>query len=261
MIIVQRAILIILCLLLVEATYCWSATPPLIISGHPNYPPHMWQQDGELVGIGPNLAKTVCRELGIPFEFKVVNSWNRVQELAQNGKVDLLVGIYSNEERRCYLNYTAAYMQDPTCIFINRNHPFQFSDKNDLIGKRGIAIFGESFGEECDDFMVKHLNIGRVYQAKALFDNLHSARVDYILWGYYPWYLNAKDNNALEWCIPLEPAILTEGMYMAFSRKSSYCHLIPEINKIIVRLQNNGTIDRWREQFLSEYTISTQAVE
>ena len=236
---------------LVQASW---AAPPLIISGHPNYPPYMWKQNGKLVGVGVELAMILCKELDLVCEVQMIDSWKRVQELTRRGKIDLLVGAYSNDERHSYMDYTIAYMQDPTYVFIHKDRPFPFSKPEDLIGKHGITMYGESFGRELDQLINEKLRLTRAYSAESLYMNLHSQRVDYVLWGYYPWYFNVRTlGGETSWYTMYKPPIATEGMHITLSKKSSYRNLIPAMNQIIQRLQQDGTIDLWRERALESY--------
>ncbi len=239
-------------LILLLAVPCLAA-PSLIISGHPNYPPYMWNKNGSLVGIGPEIAKTICKELGFTCEQRPLHSWKRVQELARNGDIDMIVGAFSNLERRSYMDYSKAYMLDSTNVFVRKNHSFPVTTHEDLIGKQGVAMFGESFGQELDKFIDNKLKLSHVYSVKALFLTLQSGRADYILWGYYPWFINAQSLGATVWCKALPNPIVEEGMHLTFSKKGNFKELLPAINKIIDRLQNDGSINRWREQFLQQY--------
>jgi polar amino acid transport system substrate-binding protein len=226
----------------------WAADP-LIISGHPDYPPFMWNQNGQLIGIGPSLAKAICLELNIPCEFRPIDSWARVQELAKSGEIDLITGAYSNEERRTYMDYTIAYMMDSTIIIVHKDRPLVFHKREDLIGKKGVAMFGESYGQELDSFIEKNLFLTRTYTTDASFNNLEKGNVDYMLWGYYPWLAHARALNTPDWCLPQPIPIAQEGMHLTLSRKSHYRTHLPAMNAIIKRFQQDGTLERWREEF------------
>jgi hypothetical protein len=69
-----------------------------------------------------------------------------------------------------------------------------------------------------------------------------------MLWGYYPWLIHALALR-LDWCLVLPTPIVEEGMHLTLSQKSAYRTHLPAINAIIKRLQEDGTIERWREEF------------
>lgn len=234
------------------ATPCWSA-PTYVVSGHSNYPPFMWNQNGELTGIGAELVKTICHELDLHCELATVDSWKRVQEKVRAGEIDILIGAYSNADRRTYMDFSNAYMQDKTSVVVHKDRTFNFAMPADLIGKRGVAIHGESFGQELDTFIAEKLHLNYAYNAKSLFEILRQERADYILWGDFAWRLNANVNGADKWCVALPTPINTVGMYLTFSKQSNFQDKLPEINRIITRLQQNGTIKRWSDQFMAQY--------
>lgn len=225
----------------------------MIVSGHPNYPPVMWKQGNTITGAGVELVTAVCDELDIPFEIRWSGPWKRVQKNAMAGDIDLIVGIYSNNERREYLDYTLPYMIDPTVIAVLKDNKFACNSREDLIGKIGISIHGDSFGQGLDDYIKTKLNVERTYSVDALFKNLIAGRVEYILWGYYPVTVNAARLGFHDKILINTPPLATENMYMAFSKKSGFGKYLKQTNSIIKRLKKNGTIQKWVEQYLLIY--------
>lgn len=225
----------------------------IIISGHPDYPPFM-SRDGEtLDGVGVKLAKSIFDELGLEYEVMYVGPWKRVQESARNGTIDFIVGLYSNNERLSYMDYTESYMTDPTSIFVMKGKTFDFNGRDDLIGKRGVTMHGDSFGEELDRFIESKLRINKAIDAKLILDRLAQGWADYALWGYYPFMINAAKFDLHNDVEVLEKRIVEENMYMAFSKKSKYRHLVPKLNLIIQRLKDDGSISRWVQEYLESY--------
>jgi polar amino acid transport system substrate-binding protein len=231
----------------------YAVEPRLSYSGHPNYPPYMWIEDGELTGVGVKLLEEVLKELKISATSKAIDSWERVQQMTKRGDIDILVGAYKNEEREKYMSYSVAYLEDPTHIFTRKDATFAFKRISDLVGKRGIAMYGESYGKTLDCVIENKLNVRRVYKASALFFNLKERNVDYILWGYYPWSFNGMKQGALKWCKVSGPPIVTEGMYITISRKSSLLQHLSKINKVIERLKKEGKIKKWLNEYSNKY--------
>lgn len=228
----------------------------MIVSGHPNYPPFMWQKGEEITGAGVELATLICKELNIPFKIKWTGPWQRVQNLAKSGALDLIVGIYSNDERRTYLDYTIPYMSDPTSVTVLNEKVFDYKNWKDLIGKSGITMHGDSFGQDLDIFIDKKLNVNRAYTVDAIVKNLIAGRVDYILWGYYPTVINAAEQGVYDKIKVLEPPVVTENMYMAFSKKSPFKKYLPEVNSILKRYKEDGTVEMLIERNLSIYNTA-----
>ncbi len=225
----------------------------LIISGHPDYPPIMWQKGQTIVGVGPELAEKIFSILGINIDIRFSGPWKRVQETARAGEIDLIIGLYSNNERRSYLDYSVPYMTDPTSIFVKKDKVFPFTKWQDLVGKKGTTIHGDSFGEEFDRFIKEKLSIHATYDAVTSFRLLITGRVDYFVWGYYPCYINLYINDYKDKIIPLPQHVSEENMYMAFSKKSKYIHLLPEVNRLIMEFKAKGQIDKMVKKHLSKF--------
>jgi len=225
----------------------------IIISGHPDYPPFMWESRGSIIGIGVELAKIVCEELNVPCKVNYAGPWKRVQENGRQGSVDLIVGIYKNEQRETYLDYTEPYMSDPTSIALHRGKDLAFKDRSDLIGFTGVTMHGDSFGQDLDSYIDQNLNLQRAHNSDAIFKNLINDRVDYVLWGYYPILTNASKLGLIDRIKILTPPVAVENMFMAFSKKSQFKKLLPQVNKIIERLRADGTFDRLSRKYLDIY--------
>ncbi len=225
----------------------------LIISGHPDYPPVMWKENEKIVGVGPDLAARVFNELGVAYEIRFSGPWKRVQENARSGEIDFIVGIYSNDERKTYLDFTVPYMTDPNSIFVMKNKTFHFDKWEDLIGKKGLTMHGESFGVELDRFIDEKLSMHKAYDVNTIFKLLETGRSDYILWGYYPFLIHIVQTGYKDRIIPLPKNVTVENMYMAFSKKSKYLHLLPEVNRLILKFKAQGQIDQWVKKHLNYF--------
>lgn len=230
-----------------------SGREPLLISAHSEYPPVMWKKGETIVGTSSLLAKTIFAELGIPCKVVYAGPWKRVQHAAENGRIDLISGIYYNDERNRYLLYTKPYMNDPTAIIVAAGKVFPCFDREALVGKRGVAPFGDSFGEEFDCFIKDRLQVIRPYSVKLCFQVLLAGQADYLLFGYNSALIGAKTLGHLDQIEVVNQGIDTTKMYMAFSRKSEYCYLLPQVNRIIERLCNDGTIAKWNAANLASY--------
>lgn len=164
----------------------WAKDSTVICSGHPDYKPFMWQHNNAIVGVGPELIRRIFTELGKDFTIKYTGSWARVQEMVRQNKVDFLVGAYHNDQRREYMIYLTPYARDPISVFVKKDQSFVFNNRNDLIGKKGVTMHGDSFGENLDAFIIDKLQIDRVYDSTSLFKKILFRQRDYILWGDFP---------------------------------------------------------------------------
>ncbi len=225
----------------------------LIVSGHPDYPPVTWEENGAIVGAAAELAKQVFTELKVPFEIRATGPWKRVQENARSGQIDVITSAYINAERLEYMDYTVPFMKDPNVVFVWKGKAFPFTTWDDLIGKVGTANRGESYEEKFDTFAAEKLKIERVTQTVQNLQKLEAGRVDYFLSGLYPGLAVAAIEGYDDKIEALPTPVVTADFYMTFSKKSKYTYLIPQVNKIIERCKAKGLIDKWLKDYLAYY--------
>src|SRR5262245_66465136 len=73
------------------------------LTGHPQYPVIAYKDGDKIVGAAPSLVEAIGKKIDIPVESKYMGSWADAQAAARDGKVDMIVGVYYNDERATYL--------------------------------------------------------------------------------------------------------------------------------------------------------------
>jgi polar amino acid transport system substrate-binding protein len=135
-------------------------------------------------------------------------------------------------------------MYDDVAVFVLKGKEFPFEDKNDLIGKKGVTNRGESYGNEFDAFMKDKLNVTRANGIGEAFKALVSGKADYLIAGYYPGVAEAAKEGLKDKVIPLDQALLTAEMFVAFSKKSPCRSLAPGFGQGITDLTTDGSFDK-----------------
>jgi len=158
---------------------------PLRVSGHPAAPPVVWEKQGTLVGIGPALVAEILDSLRLPYEIRPAGSWQAVQDQARQGKIDMIVGLYENDERRTYLDFTRPFLRSPVLVLVARGREFPLRSWRDLTGKQGVAHTGESFGNEFDQVISTHLRVTRLTYEQA-FERILDGSADYMVIDIFP---------------------------------------------------------------------------
>ena len=143
----KSLLFVVLTTILLTAPGTWAAAP-MIISGNPDSPPVSWDKNGKLMGVGPELATKILSELKVPFSLQVAGNWQQVQDKTRDGAVDMIVAAYKNKERQEYMDYSIPYLDSPVVIVVKKGDQFPFSSWKSLVGKKGVAHSGESFGEK-----------------------------------------------------------------------------------------------------------------
>jgi polar amino acid transport system substrate-binding protein len=203
-------------------------------------------KDGDnIVGVAPTLVETIAKQLNIPLESKYVGTWEEAQAAARDGKADIIFGIYYNDERATYLDYVQpAFTFDDVAIFVVKGKEFAFTDKNDLVGKKGVTNQGESYGNEFDAFMKEKLDVARTDGIDAAFKDLLDGKADYLIAGYYPGLAEAAKEGLKDKVVALNQALLSQEMFVAFSKKSPCASLAGKFGEGITQLTTDDSYDK-----------------
>jgi polar amino acid transport system substrate-binding protein len=222
----------------------------LILTGHPTYPPIAWAVGATLDGAGIAMVRRLAKDAGVSLAVVNEGSWAGAQRAVETGKVDAIVGIYYTQPRARIFNYVRpAFTTDPSAVVARSNAHFSYAGWKSLIGKRGVAGAGESFGRAFDGFLESKLTVRRVNGFDAVYRALADRSADYGLVGYYQAITAGSKNVAI-----VAPSFVTEGFYLAFD-KSSPCSakLSDTFSKDIARLVADGTIGRLITAALAQY--------
>lgn len=194
----------------------------LVITGHPSYPPIAWAVQGKIVGAAPNLVSAIAADYGVKdVVSKDFGSWEGAQAAVRDGQADVIFGIYKNDARAVYLDYIEPpFMMDPVSIVVRKGEGFAFAEWSDLKGRKGVTNTGESYGEEFDAFMVKELTVARSAGVDKAFAALLARQADYMIVGLYPGRDEARKLGLIDKVEFLPKELVSEKMYVAFSKRS-----------------------------------------
>ena len=226
-----------------------AAANTVIASGHPEWPPIMFQSGTAVDGVGPVLLKKIFDDLGVYVSFPHTGTWDQVQAKAKTGEVDMLVAAYKTTEREGYMVYSDPWITDPVAIYVARGKTFPFNSWDELIGKRGVAMVGDSYGQAFDDFAAARLDLRRVTTAGEAFALVGSAQADYLIYALYAGNdLFKKTGMGAQFEI-LPRFVAEENFYFTISKKSRYASYIPLINREIAKYKADGTISALMAQY------------
>ena len=228
----------------------------LVMTGHPAYPPVSWAVDGKIIGASADLVASIAKELKVETVTSVnFGSWEKAQEAIKEGRADIIFGIYKNQARAVYMNYVEPpYMLDPVSVVIRKGEAMKFSEWSDLKGRKGVTNQGESYGNKFDAYIKTDLNIARSSGVDQAFNQLLNQQADYLIIGTYPGMLEAKKLNIASKLEFLPKNVLTEDMFIAFSKKSAcYASLEKDFSAALKKAVASGAInnllDKANKQF------------
>jgi polar amino acid transport system substrate-binding protein len=235
------------------------AAETLIASGHPQYPPIMWKEGKSIVGVGPELAAMLFKDLQVTVRSPYVGTWDKVQDQAKQGKVDVLVGLYMTEERKSFFEYSHPYTKDPVVIFVAKGKAFPYAKWDDLIGKKGISTVGDSFGQEFDKVIAEKLTVARSTDVEGCFAKLFDGTADYFIYAKYSGIFKSEKLGLADRMEYLPVNACVEDFHIGIAKKSPYAKYLPEINKRLDELVKDGTVERLVQQYTERYRQSMAA--
>jgi ABC-type amino acid transport substrate-binding protein len=220
---------------------CVNATPEkpvvqekrvAIVSGHWDWAPVMYlSKDGTSIeGSGVNMTRDAFKSIGVDVISKNVGSWSDVQEKARTGEIDAIVALYKTKEREEYLYYSDWYAVDPISLFFKSGKGFVYDRKESLIGKKGVATKGDSYGQEMDDFIIQaNLSILRVDTPEQAFALIKDEKADYFIYSLYAGrkVINESGLSGFE---ESKEVVSEQLFYIGVSKKSPYAKYMNEIN-------------------------------
>jgi len=228
-----------------NAAFAQDECTKIAATGHPAYPVIAYKDGDSIVGAAPTLVETIAKQINMPLESKYTGTWEEAQAAARDGKVDMIFGIYYNDERATYLDYVQpAFTFDDVAIFVVKGKEFPFTGQDDLIGKKGVTNQGESYGNEFDAFMKDKLDVARANGIDAAFKDLLDGKADYLIAGYFPGLAEAAKEGNKDKVVALNQALLSQEMFVAFSKKSPCRSLASKFGEGITELTTNDSYDQ-----------------
>jgi polar amino acid transport system substrate-binding protein len=237
-----------------NATFAADECTKITATGHPQYPAIAYKDGDNIVGAAPALVEAIAKTLKIPLESKYMGTWEEAQKAAREGKADMIFGIYYNDERATYLDYVQpAFMFDDVAIFVVKGKEFPFKGQDDLIGKKGVTNQGESYGIAFDAFIKDKLNVARTAGIDAAFKDLVAGKADYLIAGYYPGLAEAAKAGLKDQIVPLDQAVVTAEMFVAFSKKSPCRSLAEAFGTGITAMTTDGSFDTMLNEAIKQW--------
>jgi polar amino acid transport system substrate-binding protein len=216
----------------------------LIVSGHTNYPPFNYIDNGIFYGASIDLIRMIAQKIGLRVEIRNTGPWIRAIKSLTDGNIDLLLAIHITPERNARYLYTRPYAKDPIVMFTMSQSAFAFENWFDLLGKIGVTTRGDSWGADFDQFIKQYLTMMRVNSTDQMIDMIAQKRADYGIQGFYTLERFKRQTGANTSIRLSSIPIKSEQMYMAFSRQSPCRNLIGNINQALAEFEQNGTIAR-----------------
>jgi len=228
----------------------------VVVSGHFDRAPFDWQDGKKLAGAAIEIIGLIFKELGIETESKYIGPWKRVLFNLEEGKIDVMCGLYMTEERKKFAEFTEPFSEDRVSIFVWHERTFGFETWDDLKGKRFGDIRGATRGKKFDEWRKKHAKIEYVRDNFYNMLKLEADRIDCFVTSHYPGLMSIEKHGYKGKIVPLGKSVKIKHLCFGISKKSEYVKYIPQINKRLKELRENGTVGKIIQKNLDFY-IST----
>ncbi len=202
-----------------QTSECMSLTA----TGNPEYPPFLWQSESghHLEGAVSHLLQRLSEKIHVPISMKYVGPWSRSQQEVRSGRVDLMAGAFYTSERADYMEYfSPAMLFTKSVVWQAHDHKFPYHQREDLVGRWGVTVINNSFGQTFDEYARDNLNLLKVASLDQAFNMLIAGRADYVLYERGPGAAYADRLGLAEKLVAMEPAISSEGLFLAISKQS-----------------------------------------
>ncbi len=221
------------------------AAGKLTIATSPDFPPFEFLEGDDIVGIEIDIMNLICDELGVEL---VVNSidFDSVLTGVQATKFDCGVsGITVTAKREKNMRFTTPYYIAAQCIVVKDDSTI--SSKADLEGKK-VSV---QTGTTAEEFCIAELGMDNVTALKANADakqSLKNGKVDAWVVDNLTAIQMVEENDGLK---ILDEKMTEEPYAFAFAYGSET--LVAEINKILEKLIDDGTVAGIFEKYGEDY--------
>lgn len=213
------------------------------------WPPYVIGQMGQDAkeGVGVELMQTIFDRLDdVRLQIPLM-PWNRALREVEVGTKDGIGILLKTPDREAYLDYTDVVFRSYNMVWYAADgHPngFEWQHHADLTPFVVGVIRGHSYGEKLDRMIADgQISTIEVSSARQLFAMLDKGRIDLafadrLVGGSF---VASYANSGKQISATSKPAAV-EVYYIAFSKRSAARHLIPELNRVVSELREQGVI-------------------
>lgn len=216
-----------------------------------NYPPFYIEENGEVYGIAVDILNELFRRLDAKTEIQMY-PLTRALNYLKSGEKDGIMILIKTHERQQYLKYTDPVMSVRGLLWVSaaKAKDVKFNSLDELKKYRIGVTRGYSYGAEFDALLRKF----RVDVANADYNNylkLLEGRIDVfpgneiVAKGLFKAHPELKGKF-----VHFDDASIRWVLHMGISKESELVSRMPEINKVLADLKEEGII----EQAVKKYT-------
>ena len=218
------------------------------------WPPYTYGKDGEITkkGIATDIVNELFKRLGMTTENKLF-PWKRCLHQMEKGDRDGLMMLTKNADREKFLEFTIPVIEDKDLIWYKKGNTKikEWADYKDLIGVKIGKSLGFNYGDAFNEAEKKYkLNTEEAPKDLFNFKKLKKGRIDVFICNKQAATSLMNSNPDLKGQFEFMKKPFKEiKFYLAFSKKSSIISKLPEINKILKEMLDEGFIDKVKSKY------------
>lgn len=225
----------------------------LIVYTEAGFAPYEFIYNNEIVGVDVEIMKEVAKKLGVKVEVSDVD-FNTICASVKSGKADVgAAGITINDERKLSVDFSMPYSTTEQYIIVAESND-TIKTLEDLSGKK----IGVQEGTTSDSAVNKLISDKVVtdtvvtgYKSPAIAAASVPNKIDAVVTDKLTAELIVKNNSGLKTFKLVDksgnPIAEIEEYGIAVAKGNS--ELLAVINEVIQELKNNGSIEKWVEDY------------
>ncbi|MDL2258651.1 transporter substrate-binding domain-containing protein [Eubacteriales bacterium OttesenSCG-928-K08] len=200
--------------------------------------------DGSIAGVDVDIAKAVADELGVTL--KVVDmDFEGIVMAVQSGQGDLgVAGMTNNEERRKSVDFSINYVSTTQVIIVQEGSDVKTAD--DLVGKQvGVQLgtTGDLFTSDLEGVEISRFKTGADAGMA-----LSNGQISAVVIDQMPAQQIVASNTGL---VVLDEPLTVEEYAIAIKKGND--DLKEVVDKVLQKLLDDGTVDKWIEEHMAAY--------
>jgi len=226
----------------------------VLLSEEANWPPYTYEKSGTSTkGLSLDLMTEIFRRLKLPFELKLYPMQRCINQM-KTGIRDAMTMISKNSDREKILDFTLPIMESVGFVYYDasRKQSIEWNQFSDLKPYHIGIVMGYNYGEAFNNARSKNkLSVQEVIRIEQNFSKLIAGRIDVMLANQAEisefLRINPKYQKRIK---AAKKPYLSYTYHMGFSRRSETRQMIPSVNKIILEIKTDGTMNRILKKYL-----------
>ncbi|SMC86061.1 amino acid ABC transporter substrate-binding protein, PAAT family [Desulfocicer vacuolatum DSM 3385] len=206
-------------------------------------PPSIWarQQGRELTGPVVDLIREIFSDVNVRVKTKSL-PWARAIHMMKTGEIDIMLAIFRTGERAQFMDFTIPYVTVPNCVAVAKGKGFFFDSLEDLEGKQGVMVKGDSISPEFRLYEPK-LNMMKIAHYDQIIKMLVNLRADYAVVPQFGFFMRVNKMGFQDKIEMLPKVVSSRELHMGFSKKSGILKYYSMVNEKLKQFKADGSLD------------------